>query len=323
MLLGAKRGLYQLNDDGTYAYVPYAGQQEQIARIEEMIQEAKNIDEQVYPLNDVIFSCPTQVRLICNDGSSIALLASEDYLYLYKGQRGILQSEDMVKSGDAIPGEKEGTEISDVGLSQEEAINIAEGILKNLGTGSMSLAESSKGRLVSEHSYTVLNQGWILYYFRNDGGYIPLNYFKVSFNGFFQFDEADYMAPWRLESITLYVTQDGIVSLTWRNPLVISDTGLEEGTLLGFDKVQNNFCNLVRYGLSSLEPDSPIIQDYMFDEIILTGGLVAKRNDPNNAYIVPTWVFLFRNKEDPMASMPIVIAINGIDGSRMYLQSSH
>ena len=93
--------------------------------------------------------------------------------------------------------------------------------------------------------------------------------------------------------------------------------------LLDFDVIQHNFRILVRYGLSNLEPDSPIVGEYMFDEIILTGSLAAKKDDPSNAYIVPTWAFLFRNKENPQNGMPIVIAINGLDGSRMYLQSSH
>ncbi len=323
MLLGAKRGLYRQNDDGTYEYVPYDGQQEQINRIEAMIQEAENADEQIYPLEDAVFSWPTQVRLIGDDGSTAALTVSEDYLYLYKGQRGILQSESMVKSGAAIPGEEIGTEIGDVGLSQEDAIRIAEDMLENIGADSMRLAESSKGRLLAEHSYAVLNRGWILYYFRNDGGYIPLNHFNVSFNGFFQFEEADYMAPWRLESITMYVTQDGIVSLTWRNPLEVTEVIAADEELLDFDVIQHNFRILVRYGLSNLEPDSPIVGEYMFDEIILTGSLAAKKDDPSNAYIVPTWAFLFRNKENPQNGMPIVIAINGLDGSRMYLQSSH
>lgn len=260
------------------------------------------------------FQPPNKTTYVINGEDNYNIILYNNYISIQEGPLGIIQLEDWVKAGGAFPGEPQGTELENVIISKEDAVNIASIVLSEIGVSDLFLSSSQKARILLEDN-TTLNEGWYLTYSRNDG-YLPKDLANFSSKFIIPTKSEMLTALCQPESLSLYINEDGVQSICWRNRITITDTISYDSSIIEFCAIQE----IVRQSIYNTYGNK-IFNDIdcpqLFD-IALIGCIVADQKDPSIGYIVPAWMFSFTNDHDKAHYyMPYIVCINATNGDRL------
>lgn len=216
-------------------------------------------------------------------------------------------------------------------LSKEDAEEKAEQLLEQVGAGQLSLSDSQKvlwfpqregferngiGALEDIFWQTTPDEGKSGYRFvytksvsglsaRATDGYV-LNQMAES-----------YTAPFPVETITVIVTEDGVQSFTWEGMAKEVEIVAENTKLCSFEKIQEQLFDQIFYWYSSKgqpEGDSTVF-DYKISSAELGYSYITAFENPQNAWLVPTWFFLAAENVDGQEFQILPFAIQALDGS--------
>ena len=315
-LMLARKGSYAVYN-GVGVWEPYDGQEEDIARLE---QELQNTPEETFgPVPDTVpLDMPYTYAL--PDGGRVYVDSTTRDLNARTYTNHNLQPESWVMDGEAYPGEPAGTTLENVKLTQAEAEAAAEAFLEQAGLTWLGLAGAEKARVLQGMTYETLSEGWQLTCARSDGGCIPV-YYENQQSGILYRPAEDYAPRWFPEFARIYVDENGVQSFEWRNPLEIVETMNENVLLLEFDEIREQITQAIEHGYAYMsELMGGGENTVTVDRILLTNVLVPMRDTVEYQMLVPAWVVFY--EEDLGLGEPLrdFIAVNAVDGSLVDLQ---
>ena len=176
-------------------------------------------------------------------------------------------------------------------ISQTDAEALMYGFLKKVGLTGYQVSDfdtASYYGLVDETEYS---QGWY-FYLVNANEYIPVEMQRHGVGSIFQYNSKDsYCAPWLIESMCAYVSENGVEFFSWYNPTEMIELTNPDVQLLSFDELQIRIKNMLSAGLSWMANlEAPYGETPTVSRLVLTQTLVPVKNERTSAYLMPTWV---------------------------------
>ena len=321
LLIQVKRGAYVVNDNGG-KWEPYEGQEQEISDLEEQIESVK--PETFSPINSSNIILPIDKTYQMPDGTRSFITAEKESFRFYKDKYGILQPERWLANY-AGPNQPEGTTLENVIISQDVAGRTAENFILDLGIVNFGCAYSEKARILNDLTGETVSEGWLVYYARNDGGYLPVNFESLELNGLLDFYTEDYVERWWPETISIYVDQNGIRSFNWSSPLQVVEEMNSDVKLMPFETIKERIRKTIKFGYSqSVDSGTIAGQNYLsIDKIILSDIMVPIIDDLEHQMLQPVWLVFYHDycfyNDVKIEGSNSVFAINAIDGSNVDL----
>ncbi len=300
-------------ETGELIWETYEGQQERMEQLQKLIEETPSEDTYI-PLstNTLSFRLNRQRLKDCK-GNSWYIICRESYITLERYRDGNIQMENWVMQGDATPGE-EPHELMNIHISKEDAIAIGNATIESLGLKDFGLADVQKARETQSYTYAVYGEGYWLTYVPTLQGAVPCFYgdfVDPAFLNFTQNDEIAYAAGWPQEDIQMFVTEDGVLFISWSDPKETILTANSNVKLLPFEDIQKNLKKLLDYG-SGGGKGSPI----MIKRMVLTTSIAQIPYQGDEAFLVPTWAVFLTSEMYEQQNLDMgVLLINALDGS--------
>lgn len=319
MLAYANRGVPDKQSDGSVEYKPFDGQQEYIAELEHTLESGDLPVAQYDAATAVqITSLPINDYYVLADESVLSVEADEQQISILTKAFSVVQTQSMLIDDGGYLGE--GPVKLYPEISSDEAASIASGYLEKIGANGMQMAYAVPARLFDMYSYEIYSQGWMLVY-NHTCDYLALDFrpFGSDSSGLIRVsNEGIFAAPWNQERIMMYVDKNGIQTFSWNNPLNVDNAAKENVKLMDFADICENAKNLVQYGISWLQDGHETF--YLYD-MVLTTALTVEKDNPDNALMLPVWVFSYRNEYgyQTQSGSPGGFALSAIDGSRVNL----
>ena len=170
-------------------------------------------------------------------------------------------------------------------------------------------------------TYETLSEGWLLTYVRSDGGCIPVYYQNQQSGVLYQRSE-DYAPRWYPEVVYLFVDENGVQKLEWRNPLEIVETMNENVLLLEFDEIREQITQAIENGYSYVSERLGGNGNYVVtvNRIVLTNVLAPMRDTVEYQMLVPAWFVFYQQQMGAAEPLTAFIAVNAVDGSTIDLK---
>lgn len=171
-----------------------------------------------------------------------------------------------------------------VTMKEEDALTKAQKVLNDLGIKDMALTEASK----TVSKYYPDKGGYELQYERENGGIVGYS----DFNGGSIKDVTQYSPPFTVETVTMTVTEDGVISFGWDGIAKVVETVNDNVALLPFDKIQQALKNQIKYK-ESTETDMYGMKDFTVNVVSaeLRMGYIGVKDNVKQALFIPVWVF--------------------------------
>lgn len=311
-LQNAQRGYYYEHDDER-GWRSYEGQEEDIARLQQILAELGPEDTYV-PLTVSNLGFPAIDRVV--------RLANEEQMYLWgntfsfsirKSRYISVQPERWVLQGDATPGEAKHA-LENIIISEEDAITEADAIIAALGRNDFQLALAEKARAIEDYSYASHGEGYLLTYVSCTEGSYPVDYSNFGHGELpFSLSPDTYVAAWQQEQISMFITEDGLLYFDWQDPKTVVNTANENAVLLPFDEIQNCIRELLSMGLRV--DDNSVKDDALITRVALGAAIQQIPNQGDEAFLVPAWVITYNtNKGKRLFMTDSVFMINALDG---------
>lgn len=330
----AQRGAYTFYDDGSYGWEPYEGQKEDIARLE---QEMQNLQPAVFMpmeedddfVGDYTYAMP--------DGSSVQaeLYHSSMYVLVNGNQHSMVQPESWIFLNGGMPGEDYGTTVEGITVRLEDAQNLALSLLTELGVAEeMGLAIVEPARIINYIAYEIQSVGYQFVFTRHVGDAQAMDLDGRDYGGglidFVWESEEAFSAHWDMERLTVYVDETGIREVDWCYPLSASE--LNPGVaLLPFEEIQEQIKQMANVGVqeSGYRLNKEGYSCYiLIDKILLTYVMTPEKDSPGSQLFVPAWVIFHKwfLSTPTMTDAPMgegIFALNAIDGSVIHTSKGY
>ena len=316
-LMMAERGWFAGEDEdtGEILWEPYEGQQDDIARIKRQLSETP-YEESYVSFQSKYSQLPiTNRRIMTETGEKWYLFCGDSDILLNKTRNQVLQTESVVLAGDAFPGE-EGHALTDIRITEEEAIAIGASFLQTIGRTDMQVAEAEKARAIDDYSNEELGEGYLIRAVTATEGCLPVCYGAHTGCALLDFsNDADrekiYAAPWIQERILLFITENGIVQIEWTCPKSIVLNANDNVLLMPFDEVQNHIRKLLEYGLRPGARESVHVE-----RIVLCTAIQQIPDQGDEAFMIPAWAVFARSDSEIEANKNAgCFLVNALDGS--------
>jgi len=315
-LQNAQKGTAVVDDEtGEIHWVPYEGQQEEIERLESLLAEADaELDNVFIPLTEVRLDFPIVNRVIqLKDNEIVYIHGLPTFFSIRKHRSSIIQLENWVMQGEALPGEKRGQTLKNIRISEQEAIEEGNRLIARMGRDDLALASVERARTVEEYTFRTHGEGYYLTYVSCTEGGVPIcydNYMDSSVLYFTQ-ESNTFAAGWRQERIYMFITEEGVQDFYWHDPKTVVTTANENVELIPFEQVQENFRLLLNYGLQADSNDAVLIS-----RIVLGASIQQIPDQGDEAFLVPTWVIVLTTEQEQRLYMdPSVLLISALDGT--------
>lgn len=314
----AERGmLEEYDEEGNPIYVPYDGQEEQIASLKEQL--ALTNPESTYVELTVDNFAPRDGRYVVKRGDGTLIYLSSlnetgSFFWCHMGRLCNIQKENWVMQLQ----EEEGKTVEklSVSISQEEAIKMAEEVLTRMGISNVSLSNAE--RAYCAETWNTSSNGWHLEYGLVTEGTKGCSIRYYSQNGLFALTEETYSMPWNPTSIEIYVTEKGVQSLSYNNLYDIIAVANEDVQLLSFEEIQERVRTLFRQGLLWTKGQNTGNSEVYITKIILTTGIMQIADNLEEALLVPAWAIFYTTDGDIKDySDQSLLLLNALDGSIM------
>lgn len=128
--------------------------------------------------------------------------------------------------------------------------------------------------------------------------------------------ENAYAPPFPVETITIAVTEDGIVRFRWRGMAKETKVIAENTKLLPFKEIQDQLLDQVSYwGIHSGQPaDDPTASRYTVLGAQLMYTYIPAYKEPEDSWLVPAWFFKVRENSGGKDIQDLYFVINALDG---------
>ena len=304
---------YDDPETGEPVYLPYEGQQEQIDSLQEQLRHLEEPEWQALEADKP----GTGQRIYGDDeDDTVYTSARDDYLLVKRDSRYFSQGESLVLQGEALPGERHGTMVGEVSMTQERAEALGLELLGKLGLTDFEILKSEKARRVQENQ--IIGTGYRLYCtWKTPGMPAPSQSVYGGSNMLANPEDAAYAAETEGELITVYFEDEKLYEFTWSNPY--RKTRLENANveLAPFPFIQEQMRKHFRYGLSWTSGER-LNEEVLVERVALTYYPVAKVDAIDEYYWAPVWAVIYSMdvaKENYI--FPDIMMINAIDGSVM------
>lgn len=303
---------------------PFENEEELLAPYIQQLQEAPTEDTFV-PLSAEYLS-PARVKgVVRTSDDSIVYIRKIDVegersIVCHKYYSGFIQSETWVQQGDAILDERPHS-LDRVSITEEEAIAAADAFIRNLGRDDLRLAYMEKARMLKEmtsHTDDEILEGYYLHYAQATTGCVSNGYFLQNAEQFLEFDDSieQYSLGWRQELIHIFVTEEGILSVDWENPMEIVGIDIPDVALLPFEEAQGRIKALLTYGVKGSRKLCAGTGDLHVEEVMLSAILRPVKDDAAHALLTPAWIVRFTTDGSRAEHMePYFLVIDATDGS--------
>mgnify|MGYP007101852189 CR=1 FL=1 len=312
-LKNAAKGDYMGEDEetGEPIWVP---NEAEMQRIQKLIEQTPAQDSYA-PLTPERLTFPIK-KISIKDDTDVAwyLFANEKrtQISLMRYRDGNIQMENWVMQGEATPGEPPHT-LDSIQISEDDAVTIGDDIILKLGLTDYKVADIKKAREVQSYTYEVYGEGYWLTYVQTLPGAIPCYYGDYVDPDFLNFTQGDmtYAPPWKQEHIQMFITENGVLFLSWNSPketILLANRNVQ---LMPFNDIQKSIKRLLEYGTGG-HKGSPII----ISRVVLTTAIAQIPNQGEEAFLIPTWaVFLTSEQNENMNIDMGVLLINALDGT--------
>lgn len=157
------------------------------------------------------------------------------------------------------------------------------------------------------------------------------------------FDRSEIYAPsWPYETMSIFITNDGIQSVLWSSPVEVTDTVVEQAQLLPFSDIMDIFKKMAPIVYT---PNTQNEAGQLMDELIEQYGItveeirlelrrVREQNSVTDGLLIPVWSF-YGNQWQTMkdgsepgrtgmeGQRPCLLTINAVDGSIIDLSKGY
>lgn len=313
-LMLAERGKYRGENEDT-GEILYERDEEEIRELKELLAETPA--EDTYDVMGKTFPIGEERALRDADGNVWYGLYSDGFVTVSDTRGGLIQLESWVLQGDAMPGEKSHG-LENIGISQEEAIQVADAWMEKLGLVDFSLGLCDRARMVkSGGSYEVTGEGYYLTYVRDIGGTVPFfyDYYTTASGLKLEKGEDNYAPGWQQEHIEIFVTEKGMQCISWSDQKEVVETANENVQLLSFEEIQDCVRNIISY---SLTPGwfAGMDDALLITKMVLTTSIQRVADQGEEAYMAPTWAILMTTESNETHHIDTgVLLISAIDGS--------
>lgn len=306
-------------DTGELIWQPYEGQEEDAAKLRQLLAEL-DVQDTFVPFTASNLDFPVIDRAAqFEDGQKAYIYCTDNFFWIRRDRSCNIQLENWVLQGDATPGERSHP-LENIQISEQDAIAAGNQVIKRLGRdGKMALAFSRKARATESYTYRVLGEGYLLTYVQNTPGAIAFDYRNYMDSNVLAFTQkqdayAEYLPQ---EWIEIFITENGVLSFAWGDPKEIVNTANSNVVLLPFDQIQESIRNLITYGVSGY--DNTTNDDFgalLISRITLGASIQQVPDQGDEAFLVPTWMVTLTTETDQAQNIDLaVLMINALDGT--------
>lgn len=275
-----------------------------------MFEEMQQAPEGEYAETNVIPSLSEHYYVVrCGDGNLGEICFHDDSLEFITHFSGWVHLAESTAIDGSYDGE--GPVIVDPPITQDQAEEVLDAFLQDMGLEGFTVESASAARYFSFLYRQEINQGWRFSLMRTYG-YTALNTSDLS-EGLFQYEDTDYNQAWQQEVLTVYVSENGVEFFRWFYPKEITGIASQNVELMDFEQIQENAKALLTAGISWMESD---FWKGEMTRMILTVIPQQVQNEPDKAYLMPVWVMLVDWYFDGDYMSTTGVGINALDGSR-------
>lgn len=328
-------------DSELMKYVPYTPQEQEeadteISALNKLMETAPSEDDYSPLTGGLHTDAPSDYVYHTKSGKQWEVIIDESTVSISQpGERSYPES--MFIHDKASPGRPAPTPYQNILISEDEARDTVNSFFSAINDDTWVITNIERSGMTKEY-YNVLTdyhnetEGWQVDCMRSGESAVLFDY-HISGGERLHFSEAAYSAPLPLESLQLFVDENGIYTLWWNNPLEVTGTVAENISLLPFEEVQSIFVQTMRNGLSwaadypSTNGELNPTRKGIVERILLSYSYVQERDNPGRFLMTPTWFFWYTTEAAKNAMSegyvvdPVIIAINAVDGSRIELQT--
>ncbi len=209
--------------------------------------------------------------------------------------------------------------------SPEQALATAQKALDDLGIIDLSLDYIDKGVWLprqpqewDELSTPVskFQGGYSVVFARSTGG---LAGFRQNYGGMSANEMLTYSPPFRVEQITVFVSNGKILQFDWRSMAQTIEEVAANTNLLPFDEIKERLADYLSYNFAYDGPENGSFSIEIVDAQLRASQITAK-DDPFNAWLVPSWLFRIRQDYETSDNTSTIMSgdypceINALDG---------
>ena len=303
-------------ETGEQIWAPYEGQEEEIARLQQLLAETPAEDTFV-PLTAETMPFPlTEGMLRLPDGSSRYVYCTGTLCRIRRFRSVVTHNENWVMQGEATPGEPAHA-LENIRITEEEAVAMGDEVVAALGVADeLRLGSIIRARGVEDYTHQVLGEGYLLDYVLCPEGTIPYHYDRyVESNSLRLPEEEEYARPWPQEVLEMLVTEDGVLALAWTVPQRVAGVANENVQLLPFEEIQQHIRDLINFGAAERRYENDE-GDLLISRVVL--GAVVQRipYETEAAYLAPVWIVQMTTEgEISRHNSPTILMVSAIDGS--------
>lgn len=306
-------------DTGELIWEPYEGQEEEAAKLRQLLTEL-DVHDTFVPFTASNLDFPVVDRAAqFEDGKKAYIYCTDNFFRIRRDRSCNIQLENWVLQGDATPGERSHP-LENIQINEQDAIEAGNQVIKRLGQdGNMALASSRRARATESYTYRVIGEGYLLTYVQNTPGAIAFDYRNYMDSNVLAFTQkqdayAEYLPQ---EWIEIFITENGVQSFAWGDPKEIVNTANSNVALLSFDKIQESIRNLITYGVTDY--DNTTNDDFgalLVSRITLGASIQQVPDQGDEAFLVPTWMVTLTTETDQAQNIDLaVLMINALDGT--------
>lgn len=192
------------------------------------------------------------------------------------------------------------TDLNDVTISAEEAVQIGLDFLAQLGETDFAPAQILAGYCDPEWGTDPIPleewpQCYQIQFTRSVAG-VPATYREEHYDGIGADGRERYAPAYPQESIEMDIRDSGVTYMYWSTPSELGRTLNENVTLMPFEQVVERFCDQILYSATPAveETDSVIKKTLYIDRIELGMVRALQRGSVDQWIMVPAWTFFGR-----------------------------
>ena len=268
---------------------------------ETLYQEAPDTFEpREIDMSDVAFRTALEFRGAVESGKQ-----RETYLSVtawYGGPGGNVEYNNLVDVGMPFHFDMDSdlTDLNDVTISAEEAVQIGLDFLAQLGETDFAPAQILAGYCDPEWGTDPIPleewpQCYQIQFTRSVAG-VPATYREEHYDGIGADGRERYAPAYPQESIEMDIRDSGVTYMYWSTPSELGRTLNENVTLMPFEQVVERFCDQILYSATPAveETDSVIKKTLYIDRIELGMVRALQRGSVEEWVMVPAWTFFGR-----------------------------
>ncbi len=200
-------------------------------------------------------------------------------------------------------------------IGEQDARNTAETVLNKMGLDHLVCAFAKQTRIYmgdvarDGNSYRAC---WVLVFMP------AVNGAQATYTVQTRTEPSDYAREWETELCAVWVDEDGVAGLNYRNPCTVSEIAVPAATLLSFDKIKEIFEKMVLIVDNNADPGGYDMR-YRITSIRL--GLISiPEQYGEGGLLVPAWDFMGVRESADITKYTTdetysFLTINAIDGS--------